>query len=287
MSPLINWDEVRQLTMPPGPPRDPEAAGGNTWDRSADMYNQMAKMEKSYTLNQINAFDTSKNDTVLDIGCGPGRIAVPMAQRAKSVTALDSSEKMLAYCQQNAREAGVTNLKPHLLDWKDAVVGENLEQHDIVIASRSPGMSDIKRISRFAKKYAVVIAWANAPNIPTIIGDLFKGIETARRLPPMKINRDVGFNVTYNIIYDAGYDPNIRIVTDGFTQDFASREEAYAELWKLHDVPGHIPDLFRQNVDKWLTVKRDGSVTFRRETRSFVIWRDPNPVSKVKAIYPA
>jgi SAM-dependent methyltransferase len=275
MSPLINWEEIRQLSMPPGPPRDPEGAAGNMWDRSADMYNQMAKMEKTYTLNQIKAFETTSNDTVLDIGCGPGRISVPMAQRAKSVTALDSSEKMLAYCQQNAREAGVTNLNARLLDWKDAVVGENLEQHDIVIASRSPGMSDIKRISRFARKYAVVIAWANAPNIPTIIGDLFKGVDEARKTPPMRINRDVGYNVTYNIIYDAGYDPNIRIVTDGFTQDFTSRQEAYGELWKLREVPGEIPPVFKQNVDKWLTDSRTGGVTFRRETRSFVIWWDP------------
>jgi 2-polyprenyl-3-methyl-5-hydroxy-6-metoxy-1,4-benzoquinol methylase len=95
MSPLINWDELRQLTMPAGTPRQPEGTSVNMFDndQSANMYNQVAKMEKSYTLNQINAFETSKNDTILDIGCGPGRISVPMAQRAKSVTSLDSSPK--------------------------------------------------------------------------------------------------------------------------------------------------------------------------------------------------
>jgi SAM-dependent methyltransferase len=274
MSPLINWEELRQITTPE-PPANMRGEPGNMWDKSADMYNQMAKMEKIYTLNQINAFSTSKNDTVLDIGCGPGRISVPMAQRAKSVTSLDSSEKMLAYCRQNAQEAGVTNLNARLLDWKEAVLGKNLEQHDIVIASRSPGMADIQKTASFARKYVVFIAWANAPNIPMIVGDLFTGVNETRRLPPTRMDRRIGYNVTYNIIYDMGYDPNVTIVTDGFTRDFASREEAYQDLWQLRESPGVIPPIFRQNVDKWLSQNKNGGVTFRRETRSYVMWWEP------------
>jgi SAM-dependent methyltransferase len=279
MSPLINWEELREL-LPQGPSRDTEGGSGSVWDSGAEMYDRMAKMEKSYTLNQINAFDTTTEDTVLDIGCGPGRISVPMAQRAKSVTALDSSEKMLAYCQQNAKEAGVSNLRTCLLDWKKAVPGSDLEPHDIVIASRSPGMNDIQKLSSLARKYVVVIAWANAPNIPMILGDLFKGVEETRRTPPMRIDRRVGYNVTYNIIYDAGYDPNIKIVTDGFTRDFASRDEAYAELWLLRKAPGEIPHLFKRNVDQWLTGNKNDGFTFRRETRSFVIWWEPGRVNR-------
>jgi tRNA/tmRNA/rRNA uracil-C5-methylase (TrmA/RlmC/RlmD family) len=81
-----------------------------SWDDNAAFYDQMAKMEAIFTLNQINCFDTDPSDTVLDVGCGPGRIAVPMARRAKSVTAMDSSSKMLGYCLKNAEEAGLTNV---------------------------------------------------------------------------------------------------------------------------------------------------------------------------------
>jgi SAM-dependent methyltransferase len=274
MSPLINWEELRQLTMPAGPRRN-EAEGGNLWDNSADMYNRMAKMEKSYTLNQLDCFDTDPGDTVLDIGCGPGRIAVAMAQRAAGVTALDSSEKMLEHCRQNAREAGVTNLHPLMLDWKDAVPGKNVEKHDIVIASRSPGMEDIIKTTAFARKYVVMIAWANAPNIPVVLGDLFAGVDTGRRMPPMRMDRRIGYNVTYNIVYDLGYDPSIRIVTDGFTRDFISREEAYRELWLLRESVQEIPPVFEQNADKWLTPNNRGGVTFRRETKTFVMWWAP------------
>jgi hypothetical protein len=89
------------------------------------------------------------------------------------------------------------------------------------------------------------------------------------------MDRRVGYNADFNIVYDAGYDPNIKIVTDGFTSDFASRDEAYKELWKLREIPGDIPQLFKQNADKWLTVNSEGGITFRREPLSFVIWWEP------------
>jgi SAM-dependent methyltransferase len=277
MSPIINWDELRQLAMPQPPP-GAMGKGGNPFDtdESADMYNRMAKMEKIYTLNQLNCFKTTKNDTVLDIGCGPGRISVPMAQRAGSVTALDQSGKMLAHCKRNAQEAGVTNLNPLQLDWKDAELGNNLEQHDIVIASRSPGGQDLKKTASFARKYVVLVGWANAPNVPTVAGDLFIGVGQAQWFSPMRMNRDLSYNITFNMVYDMGFEPNCDIVLDGWTRDFISREEAYAELWLLREKPGIIPPLFKQNCDKWLTENKNGGVTFRRETRSYVIWWEPN-----------
>ena len=265
--------------MPPEMERMAGGKGGNIFDtdQSANMYNQMIHMEMGYTLNQINCFDTTVNDTVLDVGCGPGRISVLMAQRAKSVTSLDQSGKMLAHCRRNAETAGVKNLQTLQLDWKDAVPG-NPEKHDIVIASRSVGAQDIHKLSSFAKKYAVMIAWANAPHIPMIINDLFEGVGEPNHFPGMRINRNVGYNVAYNMVYDAGYDPNIRIVTDGFTKDYAAREEAYEDLWKLRETaqPKPVP-VFKQNVDKWLTANEQGGFTFRRETRTYVIWWEPVP----------
>jgi hypothetical protein len=184
---------------------------------------------------------------------------------------------MLAYCTRNAREAGIGNLTPRLLDWKDAELGQNLEQYDIVIACRSPGMSDFQKLCHFARKYVVVIAWANAPNIPMILGDLYAGVEGVRKFPSMRIDRRIGYNVIYNQIYDAGYDPNIKIVLDGFTAEYTSREEAYQDLWRLQGPADESPaPVFKKNVDKWLTPDSRNGFIFRRETKSYVIWFEPN-----------
>jgi SAM-dependent methyltransferase len=250
----------------------------NIWDGSADMYNLMAGMERSYTYNQINCIPTTPEDTVLDIGCGPGRISTLIAERVRKVTSVDSSEKMLEHCLNNTRKYGVTNLEGILLDWMDEEACAKLPKHDIVIASRSVGMKDILKLNRFAEKYCVVIAWANAPCIPDILNDLFAGTSGAmggRGL--MRRDRRLGYNVTYNMVYDLGFDPNINIVTDGFTSDFSSRREAYDTLRQLKKIDDAEMPVFQKNLDPWLTEHPDGSVTFRRETRSFVLWWKADP----------
>lgn len=58
-------------------------------------------------------------ERVLDIGSGPGRIAVPAAQRVGpegSVTAVDVQPEMLARLAKRAAAAGVTNIESRLMD---------------------------------------------------------------------------------------------------------------------------------------------------------------------------
>lgn len=44
---------------------------------------------------------------VLEIGCGTGRLAIPIAMAGVYVTGLDNSRAMLAICREKAKEAGV------------------------------------------------------------------------------------------------------------------------------------------------------------------------------------
>jgi 2-polyprenyl-3-methyl-5-hydroxy-6-metoxy-1,4-benzoquinol methylase len=47
--------------------------------------------------------------TVLDLGCGVGRVTVPLAQQGAWVTAFDNSAEMLAACRRNTAAAGVAD----------------------------------------------------------------------------------------------------------------------------------------------------------------------------------
>lgn len=282
--PFINWEALAQFVMDlqqSQQRRKGIGTGYGAWDNHAAFYDRMAKMEASFTLNQINCFDTDPSDSVLDVGCGPGRITVPMAKRAKRVTALDSSPRMLEYCMKNAKEAGLTNVTAKLLDWNEVEPGKNLERHDIVICSRSPGFRDIMKLSELARKYVVLINWSNnAPCIPMIVGFLFEGTEEEdEKSHGVKFgyrDRRLGVNLLYNRVYDLGFNPNVRIVDDGFTKDFNSREEAYEELWRLRlNVSADKMPVFKKNVDKFLTENPDGSFTYLAKTKTVVIWWDP------------
>ncbi|MDD4503468.1 MAG: methyltransferase domain-containing protein [Clostridiaceae bacterium] len=238
-------------------------------------------MEADFTLNQVNCFDTAPTDTVLDIGCGPGRITMAMAQRAKSVTSIDSSPKMLEFCEQNVHELGLTNVTTKLLDWQEAQVGKNLDKHDIVICSRTAGLNEILKLSSFARKYVVTIVWSHGyPSIPTITGYLFEGVQLPKNqaIPasPFRSDRRFGDNLTYNMVYDLGYNPNLQVVEDGFKKDYTSREEAYADLRRLRPEMGddQMP-VFSGNVDKFLIENKQGGVTYLSKTRTMVMWWSP------------
>jgi SAM-dependent methyltransferase len=259
-------------------PAEPARGSGVIWDQHARMYAKMAAMEAEYTEYQVGAFPCAPTDTVLDVGCGPGRITVPMARRAASVTAMDSSEKMLDECRANCARAGVDNVRTVQTDWHDVVSGENLERHDIVVCSRTAGLDDVEKLSSFARKRVAMIVWANAPSIPPILDRLFAGAQEARLGRPGggAGQRMLAYNVSFNLVYDLGYEPNVAIVPDGFTRTFASAEEQYDYLRDLRQMlPGPQAEAaFRGNVDHFTTTNPDGSRTFRVETRSVVVWWD-------------
>lgn len=54
--------------------------------------------------------DLQPGDTVLEIGCGTGRVSVAMAGRAHHVSAIDLRPEAVAVSAENARAAGVTSI---------------------------------------------------------------------------------------------------------------------------------------------------------------------------------
>lgn len=64
------------------------------------------RMERVITLKALDQFLPEKS-RIIDIGGGPGRYAIALAQRGHKVALLDLSEGNIALAQQKVREAGV------------------------------------------------------------------------------------------------------------------------------------------------------------------------------------
>lgn len=66
------------------------------------------------TQKTIQRLNIRPGMNILDAGCGPGRLAIPLAQRAGSqgrVTAIDIQEGMLGQAQKRAQEAHLNNIR--------------------------------------------------------------------------------------------------------------------------------------------------------------------------------
>jgi ubiquinone/menaquinone biosynthesis C-methylase UbiE len=55
-------------------------------------------------------FDLSKNDRVLDLGCGTGQIAIPISSFVREVVAMDPEPEMVIEGKKQARVHGIENI---------------------------------------------------------------------------------------------------------------------------------------------------------------------------------
>lgn len=150
----------------------------NMWNETADTYNQFAFSEMADSKTYLQAIGLQPGDTMLDVCCGPGRLSVLGAQLGAKVTGIDSAEKMLAHARENAQELGVADACDfRLMDWAHVMPGQNLERHDVVMASRCGAMMDIEKLSSLAKRTAAVQIFADAPSLPALWDVLFSGCE--------------------------------------------------------------------------------------------------------------
>lgn len=75
-------------------------------------------------------------ETIIDMGCGAGTLALPLAMQGHTVIACDYSQAMLDRLAQFAATAGVaSNVEPHCISWSDS--WNELPVADVFIASRS------------------------------------------------------------------------------------------------------------------------------------------------------
>lgn len=272
MNGLVNWELLhRNRFAMQGGLKMPEI----DWNTITEMYDGMAKLEKAFTQKQVDTMGITKDDTVVDIGCGPGRLTVPMAKKAKSVTCVDAYDKMLERCMFNAKNEGLYNVTPLFQSWLDEDAVEKIGKHDIAVASRSVGMFDLLKLNQIATKYVFVMSFANAPSLREIQLDFLEGITDIPSFKPRPDARMFDYNVTFNMIYDMGANPSVVVLDDGFERTYASKEEAYEDLRFLGTILPEQEERYRANVDRYLDVLDDGSVHLLRKTKTFVMWWKP------------
>jgi 2-polyprenyl-3-methyl-5-hydroxy-6-metoxy-1,4-benzoquinol methylase len=123
----------------------------------------------------------SSTDRVVDIACGPGTLAIEIAQRAQSVVAIDIEEDLVRYASHRAGKKGITNLSFRALDASDlscfadneldvAVTSMAIHQFEPELAVKI--LVEMKRIAS-----RVIVADYNCPMGTGIYRSLAYGIE--------------------------------------------------------------------------------------------------------------
>lgn len=169
--------------------------------------------------------------TVLDVGSGPGTLAIPIARQVKSVTAIDFSRTMLDTLIELAAAEQLTNIDIAHCAWEDDWQARGIKPHDIAIASRAMGVKDLeealKKIDAFALQYVFLSDRIGAT--PFEIG-AFKAL--GRPFAP-----GPDYIYTLNILYTMGIYANVTVLTLEQDVIYSSMDEAIKSYsWMFHDI---------------------------------------------------
>lgn len=147
---------------------------------------------------------------VLDIGCGPGTFALPLARLGAKVTAIDISENMLELLEKNAAEEGLNIEKTILSGWSDIDI-DSLEfrgHFDLVVASMTPGIDgpdSFEKMIDASKRvcyYSNFVARKWDPSYYELYQLLFN-----EKYP----DGGYGFSLPFMYLYSMGYRPAIKL----------------------------------------------------------------------------
>ena len=130
----------------------------------------------SYTNKPLDPFRTDDavvngifaimgNDTeILDVGGGSGRLALPLATRAKHVTVVEPSEESVELLNDRAADAGITNIAVISEAWEDvAEPSADIVLCSLVLHHVPDAAPFVKKLQQHARDRVVIVEMMETP----------------------------------------------------------------------------------------------------------------------------
>ena len=163
------------------------------------------------------------DQTVLDVGAGGGRLALPIALKCRSLVAVEPSDSMAEVLIQLAQESGIENVSVVQEEWQNASV----DPADIVLCAhviytiRDIG-GFLRKLDAHARKNVLIVAY-NAPPQSQIYG-LWKEVHGKERLPLPSLPE------LREVLEELGIDPHVQLLPPQPPRGFDSLEDAVSQL---------------------------------------------------------
>lgn len=199
------------------------------WDKRARHFRPLETAP--YARDFIKLLALEPGESVLDMGCGAGSIAIPLAQAGHSVIAADFSPAMLGTLDAGIEYYGLEDLiSPLELAWDDDwdLVGPVAKAVDVAFASRSVTTNDLKgalaKLDRTARRRCAVTMVANSS--PRYDLHLMNAIGAS-------VTCSNGFVYAFNILIQMGALPQVTYFESPRRDTFDSLEAGVADFSRM------------------------------------------------------
>jgi SAM-dependent methyltransferase len=209
---IKHWGEVVEA-------RDKQAARHSDtgyWDRRANSFARSTQARADDFLRILEPY-LSPRKTLIDVGAGTGRHAVPLAERLEWVTAIEPSEGMRSHM------ATRDNITVIASSWEDAEVAPA----DLVICSHVLyGVADpvpfVTKLERSARERVFVMM--RESDLP------HPAAEVRRRLQHGEVARLPRFSELFMLLLQMGIAPDVVFLRYPITTRYSDLEEAVVDV---------------------------------------------------------
>jgi len=226
---------------------------------NAERYDANARSEYEERVKvTIASLGAEKEMRVLDIGAGPGTLAIPLAPFVAEITAVEPGAGMLGVLKAHAEQDGIRNIATVQKLWEDIDIARDLQgPYDIVIASLSLTMHDIReallKMDATCSGSVHLFWFVDMPFWEKMSFDLQERLHGRPYHPGPKAD------CLFGVLCQMGIYPDVSMMTLGKEYRFGSREEMLAFFRKRFAaktaeqqriVDGYIVPQIRQSGDE-------------------------------------
>jgi len=251
------------------------------WEKesAAHYWKMVQETQRERIKKTIKGISINSESRVLDIGSGPGVLAIPIARKVLHVTSIDPSAGMIKVLKEKMAENGISNIHCVLKRWEDINIERDLNApYDVVLASLSLGMFDIRESIRKMIDVCtmnVYLYWfAGEPSWDVHSRNLFALLHDTDFHPMPRSD------VLFNVLYQMGIYPHIEVFPYQHINVFSSMKEAMDYFSHRYGAYTDRHKLFLRDYLQNILQKEDGFLVLRSPATCLKMWWENKTVIK-------
>ena len=246
------------------------------WDSAAERFAKSSHSPEGRARAEefLNLFKWEKGETVLDVACGPGSYAIPLALRGCKVVGTDFSSEMLKQLKLQAEKENVPEIECVKSRWLES----NFQvQFDTVLCLSGLGVvatdsehkahlgECLEKFYKLSRKRLILLI----PHADSHLDDEMRRILGEYDIPMERLR----IAMIYYAMVDHGMLPSLQIIQRPFKWTFENYDEACEVLFRksgIKDVADTTKERFIKYLKKIIQKNNDQSLSLTYNTKQAI-----------------